>query len=143
MVHVPKVKRTPTIATKLQPTDHGRFETACNLTGKTKTELAREAILRYIDQIERGQTETHDTKIEKRLKAIEDRYASLLVRVGLDVGTLVALMSSRIPAKDRRELMDTCYKVSVQHFNKKLEGVARDMKQTLSAGLAKAEEKKA
>jgi histidinol phosphatase-like PHP family hydrolase len=143
VVHiVPKVKRTPKIATKLQPADHQRFEIACNLTGKTKTELAREAILRYIDQIERGQTESHDSKIEKRLKAMEDRYASLLVRVGLDVGTLVALMSSRIPAKDRRELMDTCYKVSVQHFNKKLEGTARDMKQSLSA-MARTEEKNA
>jgi hypothetical protein len=125
----------------LQAADHGRFEMACSLTGKTRTEVARTAILRYLDELESGQLATRDGKIEKRLKAMEDRYASLLVRVGLDVGTLVALMSSRIPAKERRELMDNCYKASVQHFNKKLEGVARDMKQTLSAG-PKAPEKK-
>lgn len=132
---MPKTKRTPTIETKLQAADYGRFEMACSLSGKTKTEVAREAILRYLDDLERGQSDARDTKIEKRLKAIEDRYAGLLVRVGLDVGTLVALMSSRIQdPKQRRDLMDNCYRTSVKHFNKKLEGVARDMKQTLSSG---------
>jgi hypothetical protein len=130
---MPKLKRTPTIETRLQAVDNGRFEMACSLSGKTKTELAREAILRYLDELENGQADARDTKIEKRLKAIEDRYAGLLVRVGLDVGTLVALMSSRIQdPKQRRDLMDNCYRTSVKHFNKKLEGVARDMKQTLS-----------
>ncbi len=132
---MPKTKRLPTIATKLRAVDLSRFETACALSGKTKTELAREAILKYLDELESGQTAARDSQIEKRLKAIEDRYAGLLVRVGLDVGTLVALMSSRIQdPKQRRELMDNCYRTSVKHFNKKLEGVARDMKQTLSSG---------
>jgi len=57
-----------------------------------------------------------------------------MVRVDLDVGNLVALMSSRVPEKERRELMDNCYRTSVRHFNKKPEGVARDMKQPLSLG---------
>jgi hypothetical protein len=108
---------------------------ACTQSGRSKTEFAREAILRYLDELERGQVDVRETKIEKRLRLMEERYASLMVRVGLDVGTLVALMSSRVPEKERRELMDNCYRTSVRHFNKKLEGVARDMKQFLNTGV--------
>jgi hypothetical protein len=56
----------------------------------------------------------------------------LLVRIGIDTGTIMALLSSRIEKNKRTEVMDSCYRISVQHFNKKLEGVAKEMKQNLS-----------
>ena len=135
---MPETKRSPTVETRMLVQDYERLEFVCKMAGKTKTEFVREAVLRSLDDVERGIHDARETKIEKRLKAIEDRYAGLLVRVGIDVGTLLALMSSRIPAKDRKETMDNCYSVAVKRFNKKIEGALKDMKQTLSAGEIKA-----
>lgn len=86
----------------------------------------------YLDNHQTDVEDRRELKIERRLKAIENRYASLLVRIGLDTGTIMALLASRIEKGKRTEVMDSCYRISTQHFNKKLEGVAREMKQDLS-----------
>jgi hypothetical protein len=125
-------KQSPKIETRLTATDHKRFLQLAEEKKVSMAELSREAILAYLDN---HQTETEDrreTKVERRLKAIEDRYASLLVRIGIDTGTIMALLSSRIESSKRTEVMDSCYRISVRHFNKKLEGVAKEMKQSLS-----------
>jgi hypothetical protein len=125
-------KPSPKIETRLTAGDHKRFLALAEEKKVSMAELSREAILAYLDT---HQTETEDrreTKVERRLKAIEDRYASLLVRIGIDTGTIMALLSSRIEKNKRTEVMDSCYRISVQHFNKKLEGVAKEMKQNLS-----------
>jgi hypothetical protein len=122
----------PKIQTRLAPEDRRRFQDLCDERNITMSEFAREIILGYLDG-HRTQAEEHrESKIERRLKTIEDRYASLLVRIGIDTGTMMALLSSRIDPSKRKEILDTCYQVSVRHFHKKLEGVSKEMKQQLS-----------
>ncbi len=125
-------KPNPKIETRLTPADHKRFQTLSEERKMTMAELAREIILGYLDGQQTGAEVIRESKIERRMRAIEDRYASLLVRIGIDTGTIMALLSSRIDPSKRKEVLDTCYQVSVRHFNKKLEGVAREMKQELS-----------
>ena len=129
MTYQRKTPQTKKLETRLATQDLKRFEQLVVSTGKSRPQLLREAMLEYMDRQEQGVIDERESRLEKRLKAIEDRYASLLVRVGLDVGTTLALLSSRIDPKQRRQLLDNCYKTSVQHFNKKLEGAARDLKQ--------------
>jgi len=125
-------KQGPKIETRLAPETYQRFLALLEERKITAAELGREAILFYLDHHQTTRDDRRESKLERRLKAIEDRYASLLVRVGIDVGTIMALMSSRIDQTKRKEVLDNCYQVSVKHFNKKLEGVAREMKQQLS-----------
>ena len=124
--------RTKCLRTRLCRADLERFETLVKARNVTSTELAREALIFYLDNHPAGAHDLQESKIERRLKAIEDRYASLLVRIGIDVSTMTALMSSRIEASKRKETMDTAYRVATKHFNKKLEGVARELKESLS-----------
>ena len=125
-------KQSPKIETRLTATDHKRFLQLAEERKLSMAELSREAVLFYLDNHQTSVEDKRETKVERRLKAIEDRYASLLVRIGLDTGTIMALLSSRIESAKRTEVMDSCYRISVRHFNKKLEGVAKDMKQSLS-----------
>jgi hypothetical protein len=113
-------KRTPTIATKLSPADHIRFEQFSRLEGRSKTELARDAILHYMRIREAGITDERDNVLEKRLKKMEDRIASLLVKVGLDTATLYALLWTRSDRDTRQELFQECYAMAVKRMKKRL-----------------------
>jgi hypothetical protein len=52
-------RRTPTIATKLSAIDFIKFEAFCRMEGKTKTEIAREAILLYMKVRESDTIDEH------------------------------------------------------------------------------------
>lgn len=125
-------KPSPKIETRLTAADHKRFRDLASERNLSMAELSREAILAYLDGHQTAQEDRRETKVERRLKAIEDRYASLLVRIGIDTGTIMALLSSRIESTKRTEVMDSCYRISVRHFSKKLDGVAGELKQKLS-----------
>lgn len=122
----------PKIQTRLAPESHRKFMEMVKERRTTVADLGREAILFYMEQHQTQADERRDSRLERRLKTIEDRYASLLVRIGIDTGTIMALLSSRIDPAKRREILDNCYRTSVKHFNQKLEGVAREMKVQLS-----------
>jgi hypothetical protein len=119
------------IETRLAPMDHRKFQELCEDRNMTMSELAREIILEYMEGHATRAEEYRESRIDRRLTSIENRYAALLVRIGIDTGTIMALLSSRIDPSKRKEVLDTCYQVSVRHFNKKLEGVAREMKRDL------------
>jgi hypothetical protein len=123
-------KRTPTIATKLHPADHIKFEQFSRLEGKTKTELARDAILHYMRSRETDLTDERDSLLEKRLKKMEDRIASLLVKVGLDTATLYALFWTRSERETRRELFQDCYAMAVKRMKKRLGEQGEQLKQS-------------
>jgi hypothetical protein len=124
--------RTKLLTTRLCRADLERFEALVKARNIKATELAREALVFYLDNHPGGAQALQENKIERRLKSIEDRYASLLVRIGIDVATMAALMSSRIAAGQRKETMEVAYRVATKHFNKKLEGVAQELKNNLS-----------
>ena len=124
-------ERTTRLETRLSQADRERFIALAQARGVTLTELLREAARFYLDHHNDPAQAKKNNNIERRLKAIETRYASILVRVELDMAHIEAIMSSRIEAGKRRETMEVASRVAVKHFNKKLEGVAGELKQTL------------
>lgn len=112
--------RRPTVETKLSEPDFVRFEQLCRLEDKTKTELAREAIRFYMDQKENQLLDERESALEQRIKKMEDRIAKLIIKVGLDVGTLHQLFWSRSDKDSRDELFTECYISAVQRLQNKL-----------------------
>jgi len=112
--------RRPTVDTKLSEADFIRFEQLCRLENKTKTQLAREAIRFYMDNRENEILDQRESAVEKRIKKMEDRIAKLIVKVGLDVGTLHQLFWSRADSDGRDELFTKCYISAVKRLQNKL-----------------------
>lgn len=112
--------RRPTVSTKLSEADFVRFEQLCRLDGKTKTELLREAIRSYLKDRENEVVNERESNLELRMKKMEDRLAKLVVKVGLDVGTMHQLFWSRSDRETRAELFAECYMSAVRRMKKKL-----------------------
>lgn len=108
------------LATKISKSDQLRLEQICQLENKTKAEVLREALRYYMDRKETNLLDERDSLLEKRIKRMEDRLASLMVKVGLDVGTLHQLFWSRADQDGRDELFTQCYISAVKRLKKKL-----------------------
>jgi hypothetical protein len=109
-------------------------------TSRTRTELVREAILFWLDHCEGKHMSEHDAAtlqvalkpVMKALEAMNERQCSLLVRVGMDVGTQLALISSRIKESERKEIMSAAKRYAAVRFREKLTNLEADMKKRLS-----------
>jgi len=113
-------RRTPTIATKLVAGDHVKFEQLCRMEGKTKTEIARKAILEYMERKEKGVTDERESKVEARLRKMEDRLAGILVKLGIGIFKMDHLFWMRTDKEVRRELFKECYVAGVRRMREKL-----------------------
>jgi uncharacterized protein (UPF0335 family) len=98
------------------------------VTGKTKSEIARDAIRFYLDNYERLNTEQKEAPIERRLRKMEDRLAALMARTAIDVGTVYTLLWHRSDADDRKDLFGACYTQAVDRLKKKLTGLDAEVK---------------
>lgn len=113
-------KRTPTVATKLAPADYIKYEQVCRLEGKTKTEIARKAILDYMERREKAVSDERESKLEARLRKMEDRIAGLLVKLGIGIYKMDHLFWTRADKEIRRELFKECYVAGVRRMREKL-----------------------
>lgn len=121
-------KRTPTIATKLAAVDHIKYEQFCRADGRTKTEVAREAILWYMKAKEQEMLDARETALEKRLRKMEDRMAGLLVKLGVGVYGLEHLFWTRTDEGVRKKLFEECYVAGVRKVKTKLRPEEEDLK---------------
>jgi hypothetical protein len=85
---MPKTKQQPLVRTRLATDDLGRLDRICRTEGKTQAEIARRALLFYLDAYETEQTDRRESKLEKRLKRMEDRLAAIGMRSNIDVGVI-------------------------------------------------------
>lgn len=119
-------KRTPTIEIKLSAADYIRFSEFCRMEGKTRTDLARAAILSYMD---RGQNEAQN-EVKDRLAAVleamllerkkeTERLAKLAARTLIDIGTVQQVFFERASKEDRMELWTVARKRAVERLNAK------------------------
>lgn len=113
-------RRTPTIATKLVASDHVKFEQLCRMEGKTKTEIARKAILEYMERQEKGIADERESKLEARLRKMEDRLAGILVKLGIGIFKMDHLFWLRSDKEIRRDLFKECYVAGVRRMREKL-----------------------
>jgi hypothetical protein len=126
-------RRTPTIATKLVPSDLIRFDTICRLEGKTKTEIARKAIREYIERHEKVMTDDRESLLEDRIRRMENRLAGLLVKLGIGIYKLDHLFWTRTDKDVRGELFRECHAAGVKKMKEKLTAFEEELRQSMRA----------
>lgn len=122
-------RRTPTIATKLVASDHIRFEQFCRMEGRTKTEIARKAILEYMERKEKGIADERESKLEARMRKMEDRLAGILVKLGIGIFKMDHLFWMRSDKEIRRELFKECYVAGVRRMRERLSKQEEDLRE--------------
>ena len=85
---MPEMKRDPEVRTRLRVADMERFNGVCKKEGRTNAELARAAILYYLDHYEAEQLDQRETKLEKRMRAMEDRLAGLHMKTSSELAIM-------------------------------------------------------
>jgi hypothetical protein len=117
---MPKSKQTPPVQLRLIPADHLRFDAMCRLKGKTRTQLAREAINWFLNQPEGADATSGGTDLERRLKKMEDRLAKIQVKTAIDAGMIYLLMYRNMDLNERDKAIAWAYQSSVKRLRKKL-----------------------
>lgn len=85
---MPKTKQLPLIRTRLRSEDLARLDQICRAEAKTQAEIARRALLFYLDSYDKKQLDDRESKLEARLRKMEDRLAAMIMRPTIDVGVL-------------------------------------------------------
>lgn len=83
-----KPKNYQNLYVGLTKKDQDRLASLAKIDGKTKTELAREAMSWYLDQRENEQNGERDGVYAKALKEMTNRICGMLARQGAEVGVL-------------------------------------------------------
>ena len=113
-------RRTPTIATKLAAVDHIKYEQFCRMEGRTKTEVARAAILYYMKAKETEKLDEHQAAIEKRFRRMENRLAGVLGEIRRRHLRAGASFRTRTDDEIRKKLFHECYVSGVRKMHDKL-----------------------
>ena len=120
--------------------DYKRIKKYAEDNDITLSKLYRDALLDYIgragevddDEYFLRRLKERDQDIAEALKSMENRFAVLLVRLGIDLESLYALcwtLTSNRP--DRHEMFEKCYAVGVDRFRRRLSGLQREMVDSL------------
>jgi hypothetical protein len=65
-----------------------RFERVCEMENRTNAELARSAILYYLEHYEAEKLDERESKLERRMKAMEDRLAGLHMKTAKELAMM-------------------------------------------------------
>jgi len=76
----------------------------------------------YLANQDKLAADSRGTLLEKRMGRMEDRMASLLARIGIDVGIGFHLMFRNMDPKTRQDALAWAYNSSVERLKKKLKG---------------------
>jgi hypothetical protein len=84
--------------------DQERLGTLAKIDGKSKTELAREAMTWYLDQRENEQNAERETVYAKSIKEMTNRICGMLARQGTALGVLYEVTWRSLPdGESKRE----------------------------------------
>jgi hypothetical protein len=122
-------KQTDPIRTRLAVEDRYKFEQICRAEGKTETELARRAILQFIDSYDKKADDNARDRLADVLEAMQaaqkkdtERLAKLAARTLIDVGTIQQVFYKRASEKDRDDLWDEARRRALERLRKKRKG---------------------
>lgn len=121
-------KRTPSIEIKLSAGDYIKFSELCRLEKKNRTEVARAAILRYIDKNAQEQADEARDRLAAILEEMHldrkkdtERIVKLVVRTLIDIGTVQQVFFERASKGPGRPL-DQSQKASIREATEEAEG---------------------
>lgn len=113
-------KRTPSIQIRLAPNDQIKFDLCCRLSGKNRNELARQAILYYMDRRDSDETQVAETPYAERLKKVEDRVAAILAKSSYENNKRLDALTNRLSKMNARIAIDIglVYMIMYRMMNK-------------------------
>lgn len=88
---MPKPKTYQNLYVGLSGKDQERLSAMAKLDGKTKTEIAREAVAFYLDYREKGQNIEKESAYAQAIKEMTNRVCGMLARQGAAIGVLYEL----------------------------------------------------
>jgi len=94
-----------------------------------------------MDQCDQQVLDYQESKVERRLKRLEDRLAGLLARLGMDIGIVYNFLWHQSDPETRRALFDKCYKDARTRLAGKLDVIEDDFKELVREKIL-AEEKR-
>lgn len=99
---MPKVKRLPEVRTRLRGEDMARLDSVCRAQVKTQTEVVRQAILFYLDNYDQAEKDARESKLEARIRKMEDRLAAMIMRTTIDTGVIYQAINYNYGAEAER-----------------------------------------
>jgi len=109
--------------------DRYKFEQICRAEGKTETEIARKAILQFIDSYDKKADDSARDRLADILEGMQlerkkdtERLAKLAARILIDVGTIQQVFYKRASEKDRDDLWDEARRNALERLRKKRKG---------------------
>lgn len=117
--------RKPTLVSiygSLNPQDVQRLNQTAMAKGMAPSAIVREAVLLYLDGIETKEIDARESLVEKRLKKMEERLASLLARTAIDAGMIFQILQSHMNPETKAEDLMWVHNLAVKRLKTKLSG---------------------
>ncbi len=120
--------RTPQLNTRLAAEEYLKLETVCRMEGKTKTEILRKALLKYLDGYEQRAEDQARDRLAEAVEAMQaghkkdtERLAKMIARVMMDIGTVQQVFYERASKEDRAKLWETAKTKAAErlHYKRK------------------------
>jgi len=115
--------QTAPIVYRLLSEDQGRLDAICLVEKRNRADVTREAVLWWLDHREKLAEDMRQSKLEKRVRHMEDRLAGLLSKANLDLGTLVQIMFIKMGGTEaeKTETFKKARRQSVKRLKAKLQ----------------------
>ena len=125
-----KYARTEQIRTRLDKESQEKYRKLVLKSGKSSTEVAREAILFYIENQERADSKEFETTYRDDLKKSTNRICSLLAKVALDTATLAHFMHSTVDDLGKDQFKEA-YQSAVKRVKSRISRTEREIVELL------------
>lgn len=89
---------------------------------KAPSAIVREAVLLYLDGQETEAIDARESLVDKRLKKMEDRLASLVARTAIDAGMIFQILQANMNPETKAEDLMWAHNLAVKRLKTKLSG---------------------
>lgn len=136
-IDMPKKRTAQPIQVWLSNADRSRLDDLAKKTGRRKSDLAREAICKMLDNTQYSQDQEQEAVYAAAVRKMEDRIAGLIARTAIDVGTIYQVLWHRSDPQSRQNLFTAARNQSIDRLHRKLKNEELTVKQTLAEDIRK------
>lgn len=122
--------------------DYLRIKEYADRSNRSLSDIFRTAVLEYIEKTEDIEDDSYflrrmaerDKQIVSALKAIENRFATLLVRLGIDLNFMVVMNSATLEEDDDKKkaaFFDRCHEEAVKRFRRTVKPLEKEITEAL------------
>jgi len=129
-------RQTPQLNTRLAAEDLAKLETVCRVEGKTKTEILRKAVLKYLDGYEQKAEEAKRDRLAEAIESMAEairllgaeqkkgteRLAKMTARAMMDIGIVNQVFYKRAAEDERDELWAAARQSAADRLKHKRKG---------------------